>query len=134
VLEVQGEDLMVWDSTAISKLNELVFARHRKFVLEQKTDRKNASALWNKYLKSYDVQLIKGVVKSPKRTIQRALRNTSVKYDVSLPQMLREIIYLVNYRNEDVSGGLVIPNPDRSGQYILISREIAERILVFGMI
>jgi len=125
---------MVWDSTAISKLNELVFARHRKFVLEQKTDRKNASALWNKYLKSYDVQLIKGVVKSPKRTIQRALRNTSVKYDVSLPQMLREIIYLVNYRNEDVSGGLVIPNPDRSGQYILISREIAERILVFGMI
>lgn len=134
MLEVQGEDLMVWDSTAISKLNELVFARHRKFVLEQKTDRKNASALWNKYLKSYDVQLIKGVVKSPKRTIQRALRNTSVKYDVSLPQMLREIIYLVNYRNEDVSGGLVIPNPDRSGQYILISREIAERILVFGMI
>jgi hypothetical protein len=134
VLEVQGEDLMVWDSTAISKLNELVFARHRKFVLEQKTDRKNASALWNKYLKSYDVQLIKGVVKSPKRTIQRALRNTSVKYDVSLPQMLREIIDLVNYKNEDVSGGLVIPNPDRSGQYILISREIAERILVFGMI
>jgi len=125
---------MVWDSTAISKLNELVFARHRKFVLEQKTDRKNASALWNKYLKSYDVQLIKGVVKSPKRTIQRALRNTSVKYDVSLPQMLREIIDLVNYKNEDVSGGLVIPNPDRSGQYILISREIAERILVFGMI
>jgi hypothetical protein len=125
---------MVWDSTAISKLNELVFVRHREFVLEQKTDRKNASALWNKYLKSYDVQLIKGVVKSPKRTIQRALRNTSVKYDVSLPQMLREIIDLVNYRNEDVSGGLVIPNPDRSGQYILISREIAERILVFGMI
>ena len=125
---------MVWDSTAISKLNELVFARHRKFVLEQKTDRKNSSALWNKYLKNYDVQLIKGVVKSPKRTIQRALRNTSVKYDVSLPQMLREIIDLVNYRNEDVSGGLVIPNPDRSGQYILISREIAERILVFGMI
>lgn len=132
---------MVWDSTAISKLNELVFARHREFVLEQKTDRKNASALWNKYLKSYDVQLIKGVVKSPKRTIQRALRNTSVKYrldgalyDVSLPQMLREIIDLVNYRNDDVAGGLVVPNPDRSGQYILISREIAERILVFGMI
>jgi hypothetical protein len=132
---------MVWDSTAISKLNELVFVRHREFVLEQKTDRKNASALWNKYLKSYDVQLIKGVVKSPKRTIQRALRNTSVKYrldgalyDVSLPQMLREIIDLVNYRNDDVAGGLVVPNPDRSGQYILISREIAERILVFGMI
>lgn len=122
---------MVWDSTAISKLNELVFARHREFLIEQKTDRKNSSALWNKYLKNYDVQLIKGVVKSA-TPVKYGI--DGARYDVSPHQMLREIIDLVNYRNDDVSGGLVVPNPDRSGQYILISREIAERILVFGMI
>lgn len=130
---------MVWDSTAISKLNEMVFVRHREFVLEQKTDRKNASALWNKYLKSYDVRLITGLPGNAKKShdelrLPGTIPGWGSSTGVSLPQLLREIIDLVNYRNDDVSGGLVVPNPDRSGQYILISREIAERILVFGMI
>jgi hypothetical protein len=48
--------------------------------------------------------------------------------------MLVNLIDMVNFRNGDISDALVIDNPDRPGQYILVQRDMAERIFVLGML
>jgi len=93
--------------------------------IELKTDRKNLSSHWNLYLKRYEARVLRFGDRKPKEPHSPY---------VSLSRQFNGIIDLVNFKNDEVSNGLVISNPDRHGQHILISRDMAERILVFGMI
>jgi hypothetical protein len=123
---------MEWNEDIVAKLNGLFEDKYKeKFVNFSWTansstqnypiDRKNRSALWNKYLKNYDCKVIRNDIPGKKTN----LRANEV--------LLSNIFNLINFQNELIANGLIIRNPDRFGQYILIPRDIAERILVLGM-
>lgn len=112
---------MEWDLAAIEKLHLLFVEKHAVMRRDSKTDRSNMSAIWNKYVGGYGARVIRSESKSHNKMAQKE-------------HVVKSIVDMLNYMNEEVSGGLLIKNPDRFDQYILISREIAERILVFGMI
>ncbi len=48
--------------------------------------------------------------------------------------LFNNLLNLINYNNEMVADSVIIDNPDRLGQYILLKREMAEKILLLGMI
>jgi len=116
---------MDWNRATIDKLGGLFQERWGSMKNEKNTDRKNFSCHWNRYLKQYEARVIRfGDRKSAEDHSQYA----------AMKRQMEGIIDLVNYKNDEVANGLIIPNPDRFGQYILIQRDMAERILVFGMI
>jgi len=116
---------MEWNESTIEKLNIAFDDKFKEMFggpYAHKFDRKNRSALWNKYLKNYDCKVIRNDVPGKKT---HALRANEI--------LLSNIFNLINFQNEVLANGLIIHNPDRFGQYILIPRDIAERILVLGM-
>jgi hypothetical protein len=116
---------MYWDNATLQRLDQLFAERWSSMRDEKRTDRKNLSCHWNRYLKQYEVRVI--------RCGDRRPDEDHSPY-VGLKRQLEGIIELINRKNDEVSNGLIINNPDRIGQYILIQRDMAERILVFGMI
>lgn len=111
---------MEWDRKRIKELHLLFSEKYFKMRGMAKTDRRNFSAIWNKYLSRYNAEV---------------LVNFRGKGDsVHVAHTLANIIEIVNMRNEWVAGSLVIANPDRNGQYILVPRDMAERIMVLGLI
>jgi hypothetical protein len=116
---------MEWDKEAIQKLDMLFTERWQSMRDEKRTDRKNLSCHWNRYLKQYEVRVLRFGERKP---------NEPRSPYLSASQRLQGFISLINFKNDEVANGLVIDNPDRPGQHILISRDMAERILVFGMI
>lgn len=118
---------MEWTSAHLDKLESLFKEKYREMfsVDSSKTswDRKNRSAVWNKYLKNYDAKLIRNDVPGKKTA---ALRSNEI--------VIKNLIDLINFKNDVVTNGVVLSNPDRYGQYLCLPRDIAERILVFGMI
>jgi hypothetical protein len=113
---------MEWDKEAIQKLDMLFTERWQSMRDEKRTDRKNLSSHLNRYLKQYEVRVLRFGERKPNDPY------------LSASQRLQGFIDLINFKNDEVANGLVIDNPDRPGQHILISRDMAERILVFGMI
>ena len=75
------------------------------------------------YLKNFNIVQINNVEKGRKPDYHR-----------SRDIVMRRLIECVNFQNETVSNGIILTNPDRVGQLLIVSRDIAERILVFGMI
>jgi len=116
---------MDWDKKSLSELVGLFRKKHYHMRAELKTDRRNFSAIWNRYLENYGVILISDLTKSNK-----PYRNRYLQTD----RMLLNLIDMVNLRNGDISDALVLDNPDRPGQYILVQRDMAERIFVLGML
>ena len=116
---------MDWNHATIQRLDQLFAERWSSMRDEKNTDRKNLSCHWNRYLKQYEVRVIRFGDKRP---------DEDHSPYVGLKRQLEGIIELINRKNDEVSNGLIINNPDRIGQYILIQRDMAERILVFGMI
>lgn len=114
---------MDWNRATIEKLGGLFQERWGSMKNEKNTDRKNLSCHWNRYLKQYEA-----------RVIRFGDRKKDEDYSNHRHKQLEGIIDLINYKNDEVSNGIIIPNPDRFSQYILIQRDMAERILVFGMI
>lgn len=113
---------MDWNRAAIEKLGGLFQERWESMRDEKNTDRKNLSCHWNRHLKQYEARVIRfGDAKSD-------------ECKSPYKRQVEGIINLINFKNNEVANGLVIENPDRFGQYILIQRDMAERILVFGMI
>ena len=112
---------MEWSTSSIIELKKILYARHREMKTAHKTDRRNFSAIWNRYLGVYG-----GVVLGVQR---KDVVNNASNY-----ALLQNLIGIINNRNELVAGALMIENPDRLGQFILMPRDSAEKILVLGMI
>ena len=112
---------MEFNKENIRKVHDVFFLKHEEIRRERPTDRANLSALWNKYLHGLGVNTLDN---RGRKKIHNALSSS---------YLLNELMDIINYRNEQVSGAIIISNPDRASQYILVSRELAERILVLGM-
>lgn len=116
---------MDWDKKSIERLTVLVMEKWNSMKNELKTDRKNLSCHWNLYLKRYEARVLRFSERKPKEPRSPY---------TSLFRQFNGFLDLINLSNDEVANGLIIINPDRPGQHILIKRDVAERILVFGMI
>lgn len=114
---------MEWNETTVAKVSSAFQEKHKQMFDCTNVDRKNRSALWNKYIKNYECKVIRNDV--PGKNNQN-LRSGEVVF--------QNLVKTINFQNNLVANSLIIPNPDRYGQYILISRDMAERILAIGMI
>jgi hypothetical protein len=116
---------MDWDKKQVAELRGLFLRKHTEMRGKHRTDRRNFSAIWNRYLENYGIKLLN----------DRTPSGLHVKNSlVAVNRLLVNLIDLVNYSNEDVSGALLLDNPDRPGQYLIVQRDIAERIMVLGML
>lgn len=111
---------MDWDKKTVEALQDLFSEKYMEMRSERKTDRRNFSAIWNKYLEGYGAEVLHN------------FQSRGTKNHVLFSLM--NLMDLVNYRNEVVSDALIIKNPDRDGQYILVPRGMAARIMVLGML
>lgn len=115
---------MNWDQNAVDKLTEAFQDKYKQmFPVDKFVDRKNRSAIWNKYLKNYDCKVVRNDI--PGKNSHSA-RTSEV--------LIQNFIKIINFQNESVANSIVIRNPDRFGQYIIVSQDMGERILVIGMI
>ena len=110
---------MEWDKEMIARLETSVRERFLALRKEIKTDRKNMSEIWNKRLRELDIQMLR-----PKKE----LRGSSAAVWLS-----GELIRLVNFDNDRIVGRILVCNPDRIGQYLLVPRDVANKILMLGM-
>lgn len=111
---------MEWNKKSVEHLQDIFSKKYAEMKQGNKTDRRNFSARWNKYLKGYGAEIL--------HNFRGKGDNNHVTFT------LFNLVDLVNYRNEVVSDALVIRNPDRMGQYILVPRGMAARIMVLGML
>jgi hypothetical protein len=112
---------MEWNQQSVEDLKKIVRSRHREMQEDKGTDRRNFSVIWNRYLGAYGATVL-------------GISRRDVKHNVPSVALMSKLLNLINYNNEMVADALVIDNPDRLGQYILLKREMAEKILVLGMI
>lgn len=111
---------MEWDQKSIENLSNLFHLKYAEMKRDNKTDRRNFSAVWNRYLSKYGATVVfnfndRDGKCHPIHTLQR-------------------ILNLINRNNSAVADALVISNPDRAGQFILVHREMASRIIVLGLL
>lgn len=111
---------MEWDRKAVLMFYEKIRERHGEMKKERRTDRRNFSTIWNHYLSGYGITLLQAPSKS--------------KFRSDMPSLFLRMMEVVNYENERVRDALIISNPDRAMQYLLVPREVAEKILILGMI
>lgn len=107
---------MEWTRQDIKILEEAVLKRYDQFRKENKTDRKNLSELWNRHILQIGVTGIR-----PKK---------KVKF---VSMTAHDIVDVINFRNSEVSDALCISNPDRPEQFLLLSRDVASKIVMLGM-
>lgn len=113
-----------WSAKANDDLYRLFRDKYRAMKEERRTDRRNFSAVWNKYLSSYSVTVLRD---------ERASFPKNRRLPVYYASFLN-LMDIVNYDNGSVAGRVMILNPDRQGQFLLVPREVAERVLFLGMI
>jgi hypothetical protein len=111
---------MEWGRREVDQLNVVFRKKFLEMKISHNTDRANFSAIWNRYLGNYGASVF-----SKEKLRGGALDGW---------RLFSKLIDIVNFDNERVSGCLVLENPDRAGQYILIRRDVAERIMVLGML
>ena len=112
---------MEWSRESIGQLETIIGMKHREMREEKNTDRRNFSVIWNKYLTIYGATVL-------------GIQRKDVKHNVPSVALFNNLLNLINYNNEMVADCVIIDNPDRLGQYILLKREMAEKILLLGMI
>lgn len=111
---------MEWDEKSIEHLSTLFHLKYAEMKGAKKTDRRNFSAVWNQYLSKYGA------------TVVFNFNDRDGKCHAVYT--LQRILNLINRNNAAVADALVISNPDRAGQFILVPREMASRIIVLGML
>lgn len=126
---------MEWNREAILRLQSLFNEKHMRMRMERKTDRRNLSAMWNRYISMFDTRIVFDFKENtrkqrPKNASYATLRQQEY---AKVDDTLSNFIKIINYHNIDVADSLVLRNPDRPGQYLLIKRDMAERVLVLGM-
>lgn len=113
---------MEWTQDILKRLHGAFVEKYLSMNSQHRTDRANMSAIWNKYLKGYDIRVVRNDNGGSK-----SKRMFSTNY------ALQNLIQTINFKNSCVADALIIDNPDRPGQYLLVPREKAELILVLGM-
>lgn len=98
--------------------------KYHSMKMEQRTDRSNLSAKWNHYIRKYDIHLV----------VNHNKRGKKNPNETGVRHVMENLIQFINFNNEVVAGSIIIENPDRLYQYMLIPREKAEMILVLGMV
>lgn len=111
---------MEWDKKKVDLVYSGFLWRYASMKREARTDRRNFSAIWNKYLDGYGVTLL--------------VPPGDPKNNGNPHLLLRMLIGVINEQNERVSDAILIGNPDRQNQYLLVPRDVAQKILVLGMI
>jgi hypothetical protein len=115
---------MDWNKTSLDRLSLLFLDKHYKMGLELRTDRKNLSEHWNRHVeKHFGITIIRDIV-HPKLNKNNLSKSFSI---------LNQLFELINFKNDLVKDAVIIKNPDRHGQYLVVPGDVAERILVFGM-
>ena len=126
---------MDWTSESIRNLQTLFNKKFLEMQLARKTDRRNMSAIWNRYIANYGVRIVfdfKENTRKPNRSTSSAM--FMQQHCRKLDDTLSNFISVINHNNIDVTDSLVLKNPDRATQYLLIKRDMAERILVLGIL
>lgn len=118
-------------SESIVRLEALFADKYISMRLDAKTDRRNLSARWNKYIKRYGAELVYNFSGKKKPAAKYRPR---VAEDGHPLHTLENLLRLINFKNESVANSVIIKNPDRSGQYLLVPRDACEKILVLGML
>lgn len=113
---------MEWDNKSVRALSEALSSAYLEIRKTTRTDRANLSAIWNRKLTQMGV------------TILRPSRPTKKNSEGSLAIMFQELMNSINYRNHLVSEALLVSNPDRPHQYLLVPRDTASKILVLGVL
>lgn len=113
---------MEWNQDTIGRVRAAFLDKYMSMKQEKRTDRANMSSFWNKYLKGYDI-----------RVIRNHNRQGKTGNQFGTQYVLDNLIHFINFKNSDVADALIIENPDRLGQYMLVPRDKAEMILVLGM-
>jgi len=132
---------MEWTQEVVDKLNSVFREKYRSMSIEKRTDRANMSAIWNKHLVLYEAVVLRDKPDKSEDIAKTIITHRGCEQLAKTiithrgcEQTLDSLIEIINFQNENVAGRLAVRNPDRAGQWILISRDIAERILVFGML
>lgn len=113
---------MDWDEKSVENLGGIFRRKYLEMKNSSPTDRRNFSAVWNKYLRDkYGATVLFNF-------------HESASWKVDIGHAFRNILNTINFDNRAVADALVIPNPDREGQFILVPREMASRIIVLGML
>lgn len=113
---------MEWDKKSIDHISTLFRAKYIDLTKAHRGDPRNQSAIWNKYLNFYEVTLFM-LPRDKNRTPNEAA-----------PRMFLELMNIVNYNNDAIADSIMIDNPDRIGQYLIVKRDIAEKIFLLGMV
>lgn len=110
---------MSFNENLIAKIEGLFYEKYKDF--RKSNDFKSTTAKWNTYIKKYDIKIISGFGKDEQRNEGK---------------VLKQLIDIVNLRNEEISGSIIIRNPDKDykSQLLLINQEMAQKILVMGLI
>lgn len=117
---------MEWNQTSLNRLYAAFSEKHYQMGVDLRTDRRNLSEHWNRHIqKNFGVKIVRDL---PVQT-----KNTDVRLIIQYRHMLKSLLDLINYENNLIQNCVVIKNPDRHGQYLIVPGDIAERILVFGM-
>jgi hypothetical protein len=106
---------MEWNQELIDRIFAIFKEKWQTFA---GLDRKNRSARWNAYLKQLGCNLAHDLSK------RRVEGPTTT---------MNDLVRLINLRNSEVADGILISNPDRAFQFIVLSRDLAERCLMLGM-
>lgn len=111
------------DKDIVPSLERLFLERWQSMRISSKTDRRNLSAKWNRYLGNYGAEVLHNF--RGRRTKES---------DAHVRHAFMNLVEIINRRNDRVAGSVVIKNPDRAGQFIILPRDMGERILVLGML
>lgn len=106
---------MDWNKEKLKGLHRIMAEAFINMQGSRKTDRKNMSELWNRRLELVGAKVV---------------RHRHVKQGYVSSLMVSRLVEIINSGPLD---SLCVPNPDRSGQYILVPRDMAEKILVMGL-
>jgi hypothetical protein len=106
---------MEWNQELIDRIFAIFQEKWRTFADQ---DRKNRSAKWNAYLKQLGCNLAHDLSKRRREGPET---------------VMNDLVRLINFRNSEVADGILIRNPDRAFQFIVLSRDLAERCLMLGM-
>lgn len=119
---------MEWNRTSLDRLYLIFAEKHYKMGVDLLTDRRNLSEHWNRHLeKNFGIQIIRGLDLKAKDKFKDGQLILQYRH------LLNSLLDLINYENNLVQNRVVIKNPDRHGQFLIVPNDIAERILVFGM-
>jgi hypothetical protein len=110
---------MDWNKDSLERLDLVLQEAWERLRLEKRTDRGNLSHLWNLKLTGVGAEVVR----------HRQLKSGA--YNPGL--MVSEFVRLMNERNDLVSDSVCVMNPDRAGQFVLMKRDVASKIMMLGL-